>query len=95
MELSNYFAYDNMLMMMPNSLGQGHIWWSYAPFCTWILTQNLNVGCNFGISKYFFIKPSNYIAYDNMPMMMQDSLGQGHIWWRYAPFLLNQLFGNF
>jgi hypothetical protein len=25
MELSNYFAYDNMLMMMPNSLGQGHI----------------------------------------------------------------------
>jgi hypothetical protein len=25
MKLSNYIAYDNTLVMMPNSLGQGHI----------------------------------------------------------------------
>ncbi len=25
MKLSNYIAYDNTLMMMPNSLGQGHV----------------------------------------------------------------------
>ncbi len=89
MKLSNYIAYDNMLMMIPNSLGQGHIWWSYGIFCTGILTQKLNVGYNFAISKYFFIKPSIYIAYDNTPMMMLNSLGQSHIWWSYAPFCLD------
>ncbi len=87
MKLSNYIAYDNTLVMMPNSFGKGHIWWSYAPFCTWILTQTVkrNVGYNFAISQYFLMKLSNYIAYDNMLMFMPNSLGQGHIWWNYAP----------
>ncbi len=61
-------------MMMPNSLGQGHI---NAPFCTWILTRKLNIGYKFAISQYFLMKLSNYIAYDNMLMMMPNSLGQG------------------
>jgi hypothetical protein len=86
MKLPNYIAYDNTLMMMPNSLGQSHIWWSYAPFCTWIVTRKLNVGYNFAISKYFLMKPSNYIAYDNMLEMIPHSWGQSHIWWSNAPF---------
>jgi hypothetical protein len=75
MKHSNYIAYDNMLMM-PNSLGQGHIWWSYAPFCTWILKRKLNIGYNFSNSQYYSMKLSNYIAYDNTPVMMPNSLGK-------------------
>jgi hypothetical protein len=36
MKLLNCIAYDNMLVLRPNSLGQGHIWWSYVPFYTCI-----------------------------------------------------------
>jgi hypothetical protein len=36
-------------------------------------------GYNFAIFKYFFMKLSNYIAYDNMPMIMPNSSDQGHI----------------
>jgi hypothetical protein len=42
-------------------------------------SQKLNIGYNFAISSYFFIKLANYIAYDNTPVMMPKSLGQGHI----------------
>ena len=38
--------------------------------------------------KYFFIKLSNYIAYGNMDTMMPNSLGQGHISWSVAPFVI-------
>ena len=46
----------------------------------------LNVGYNFAISKYFFIKLLIYTAYDNMDTMMSNSLGQSHICWSFAPF---------
>jgi hypothetical protein len=32
MKLLNYFAYDNTMEMILNSLGQDLIWWSDAPF---------------------------------------------------------------
>ena len=28
----------------------------------------------------------NYIAYDYTDMMVQNYLGQGHIWWSFARF---------
>jgi hypothetical protein len=49
-------------------------------------SQKLNIGYIFAISQYFFIKRSNYIAYENMLVMMPDSLGEDHIWWSYVPF---------
>jgi hypothetical protein len=41
-------------------------------------SRKINVGYNFAISKYFFMKLSNYIPYNNMLVMVTNSLGQGH-----------------
>ena len=35
----HYIAYDKMDTMMPNSLGQGHICWSFFLFCLLFLTK--------------------------------------------------------
>jgi hypothetical protein len=82
MKLSNYIAYDNTLMMMPNSLGRGRIWWGYDPFCTWILTRKLNVDYNFAISQYFLRKLDDDVKFfrfrshlmDLLPFMYLDFL---------------------
>jgi len=50
------------------------------------LSRKLQVGYNFAISKYFFIKLFNYIAYDTLNTIMPNCSGQGHICWNFAPF---------
>jgi len=35
-KFSNYIAYYNMDIIMPSSLGQGHMYQSFAPFCIWM-----------------------------------------------------------
>jgi hypothetical protein len=59
-------------MIMPNSIGQAQTLIYLCPFCHWILMRNPNVGYNFAISKYFFIKLSNYISYDNTVVIMPN-----------------------
>ena len=51
--------------------------------CSSILHKN--IGYNYAISEYFFIKLSNYVAYDNKNLMMPNSLGQGYICRSFVP----------
>jgi hypothetical protein len=79
MKLSNYIAYDNRLMMIPN-LYVKVIFVGVMPlFCTWIFTRKPNVGYNFAISQYFFMKLPNYIAQDNTLVMMRCCSGQDEV----------------
>jgi len=44
-------------------------------------SQNSNLGYYFAISKYFFIKLSNDIAFDKTDTVIPNSLSQGYICW--------------
>jgi len=55
--------------------------------CTYVRpSRKLNLGYNFAISYYFFMKLSNYIAYDKTDMKMPNILGRDYICQSFAPF---------